>query len=80
MTGRKSVVLDARVLTASYLPNKMVHREGEMQIGDLYDKYQGKVDDSKSRRTLLRYLKKMDSYDILESEGATSSTTYKLAE
>lgn len=54
--------------------------EGEMQIGELYDIYQEKVENSKSRRTLLRYLKKMESYDIIETQGMTSSATYRVPE
>jgi len=54
--------------------------DGEMQIGDLYGRYCESVEDEKSRRTLLRYLKKMVNYDILESEGATSSRSYRIAE
>ncbi|MFB6100713.1 MAG: Cdc6/Cdc18 family protein [Candidatus Nanohalobium sp.] len=58
----------------------ILQEEGEMQIGELYDRYQEEVDDPKSRRTLLRYLKKMVNYDILEMQGSTSSATYKLAD
>jgi orc1/cdc6 family replication initiation protein len=59
---------------------KILQEEGEMQIGELYDKYGEKVGDEKSRRTLLRYLKKMVNYDILEMKGSTSSATYRIAE
>jgi hypothetical protein len=51
-----------------------------MGIGQLYDKYQEKIEEPKSRRQLLRYLKKMVSYNLLESEGEKSSTTYKITE
>jgi orc1/cdc6 family replication initiation protein len=59
---------------------KILQEEGEMQIGSLYDKYQEAVEEDKSRRTLLRYLKKMVNYDILEMEGSTSSASYRIAE
>lgn len=59
---------------------KILQEEGKMQIGELYDKYEKKIEDEKSRRTLLRYLKKMANYDILEMKGSTSSATYKLVE
>lgn len=59
---------------------KILQEEGPMQIGELYDKYENDVDDSKSRRQLLRYLKKMVSYKLLETEGSKSSTIYKLTD
>ncbi|WP_414837412.1 Cdc6/Cdc18 family protein [Candidatus Nanosalina sp. VS9-1] len=59
---------------------KLLQENGPMQIGELYDKYEDDVNDSKSRRQLLRYLKKMVSYNILETEGSKSSTTYSIAE
>jgi cell division control protein 6 len=59
---------------------KILQENGEMGIGQLYDKYQEKIEEPKSRRQLLRYLKKMVSYNLLESEGEKSSTTYKITE
>jgi len=59
---------------------KILQEQGSMQIGQIYDIYTDRVEDSKSRRQLLRYLKKMESYDILETEGSKSSTTYSLAD
>lgn len=59
---------------------KILQENGEMGIGQLYDKYEEDIDNSKSRRQLLRYLKKMVNYNLLESEGEKSSTTYRLAE
>jgi orc1/cdc6 family replication initiation protein len=59
---------------------KILQENGEMGIGQLYDKYQEKIEGPKSRRQLLRYLKKMVSYNLLESEGKKSSTTYKITQ
>jgi orc1/cdc6 family replication initiation protein len=59
---------------------QLLGEHGEMQIGELYEKYGEEVDDPKTRRTLLRYLNKMESYDIIESRGSTSSTRYRLSE
>ena len=59
---------------------KILQENGEMGIGQLYDNYQEKIEEPKSRRQLLRYLKKMASYNLLESEGEKSSTTYKITE
>jgi cell division control protein 6 len=59
---------------------KIVEEEGDIQIGDLYERYQENVEDPKSRRTLLRYLKKMLNYDILEKKGSTSSARYMVSE
>jgi orc1/cdc6 family replication initiation protein len=59
---------------------KILQENGEMGIGQLYDKYKEKIEEPKSRRQLLRYLKKMVSYNLLESEGKKSSTTYKITE
>lgn len=59
---------------------EIVEKEGDIQIGDLYERYQENVEDPKSRRTLLRYLKKMLNYDILEKKGSTSSARYMVSE
>lgn len=59
---------------------KILQENGPMQIGEVYQKYTDDVEDSKSRRQLLRYLKKMVNYDILETEGSKSSTEYKVSE
>ncbi len=59
---------------------KILQENGELGIGQLYDKYQEKIEEPKSRRQLLRYLKKMGSYNLLKSEGEKSSTTYKITE
>ncbi len=58
----------------------IIEEEDEIQIGDLYDRYRESVDDPKSRRTMLRYLKKMVNYDILEKKGSTSSARYMVSE
>ena len=58
----------------------ILQENGEMQISELYDIYIEKVEDNKSRRQLLRYLKKMVNYDILETDGTGSSTSYRIPE
>lgn len=51
MTGKETIIEDARVLTADYLPNKLVHREGER--GEIARNLKPVLEDEKPRNMLL---------------------------
>jgi orc1/cdc6 family replication initiation protein len=51
--------------------------DGEMKPRNLYDSYRDEVDDPKGERMLRKYLKKMDHYNLVESEGSGRWTTYR---
>jgi hypothetical protein len=49
-------------------------------MGQLFDTYRTEMDDPRSRRTLRRYIRKMEAYGIVEAEGEKSARTYSLAD
>ena len=59
---------------------KVLQERGELQMGELYEKYRTQVEDAKSKRTLRRYLNKMEAYEVVESEGDKSAKTYFLTQ
>lgn len=47
----------------------IIDEEGSIAPGELYEKYEEEVEDSKVKRTLRKYLEKMKHYNLIESEG-----------
>lgn len=58
---------------------KAIEEEGEMSMGDLYESYRTRVDDPRTKRTLRRYMNKMEAYNVIESSGEKSGKTYSLS-
>jgi Cdc6-like AAA superfamily ATPase len=58
----------------------IVEEEGEIKPSELYEKYRDEVDNPKVDRTLRKYLKKMDHYKLIESEGEGRWRTYRIQE
>jgi Cdc6-like AAA superfamily ATPase len=58
----------------------LVREAGEVDPGTLYDRYESRVDDPKSRRTLRNYLAKMAHYDLVERDGETRGRVYRHVE
>jgi cell division control protein 6 len=56
----------------------ILQEEGSMQMSDLYEAYQEEVDEPKTRRTLRRYLNKMEAYELIEAKGEKSGKVYSL--
>ncbi len=54
--------------------------DSPMGMGQLFDTYRTEMDDPRSRRTLRRYIRKMEAYGIVEAEGEKSARTYSLAD
>ncbi|MFC5972166.1 Cdc6/Cdc18 family protein [Halomarina salina] len=51
---------------------------GRQQAGELYARYEERVDDPMTRRTVRNYLQKMIQYDLVASEGENRARTYRL--
>jgi orc1/cdc6 family replication initiation protein len=58
----------------------IIEEEGEVKPGELYDTYEEEVDDPKVKRTLRKYLSKMDHYRLIKSEGEGRWRTYTIQE
>lgn len=49
---------------------------GPLGMGDLEERYAGRVESPKSRKTLQRYLEKLEQYNLVEIEGEKRGRTY----
>ncbi len=58
----------------------IIQDEGEIQPGELYERYSEEIDDPKVERTLRKYLNKMDHYRLIETEGEGRWRKYTLPE
>lgn len=47
----------------------IINEEGEIEPGELYERYRDEADDPRSDRMLRKYLNKMVHYNLIESEG-----------
>ena len=56
----------------------ILKQKGELTSGKLFKKYREKVDEGPTDRTLRRYMKKMESYGLIESKGSTRDRKYLL--
>lgn len=59
---------------------EILEEEGEMKMSGLYQRYCEEMNENKSKRTIRRYMNKMEAYEVIESEGAKKSTRYSVAE
>lgn len=48
---------------------EIIEEEDEIKPGELYERYEEEVEEPKVKRTLRKYLSKMDHYRLIESEG-----------
>jgi Cdc6-like AAA superfamily ATPase len=55
----------------------IIHEEGQVDPPVLYQKYQNRVDDPKTQRTVRNYLAKLAHYNLIEADGNTKSRTYR---
>jgi len=53
---------------------------GEIAPGDLYERYAARVEEPKSRRTVRKYLSKMDQYNLIDAHGEKRGRTYEVVE
>ncbi len=59
---------------------EIVGEAGEIAPGELYESYQGRVDEPKSKRTVRKYMSKMDQYNLIRSLGEKRGRTYEIVE
>lgn len=53
---------------------------GKMPPGEIYERYRERVDDPNSNRTIRSYLKKLEHYDLIVSQGSTRDRRYRVVE
>lgn len=58
----------------------IIEEEGEISPSELYEEYREEIDEPKVERTLRKYLKKMDHYRLIESEGDGRWRKYRIQE
>lgn len=57
-----------------------IEAAGEIAPGELYERYEDRVEAPKSRRTLRNYLAKMEHYNLVASAGEKRGRTYRHVE
>lgn len=55
---------------------EIIEATGKIGGGDLYERYQEKVTDPKTRRTMRNYLAKLEQYNLIEAHGNTKARMY----
>jgi len=58
----------------------IIEDEGEIKPGKLYEQYEEEIENPKVKRTLRKYLSKMDHYRLIESEGEGRWRKYMIQE
>jgi orc1/cdc6 family replication initiation protein len=56
----------------------ILKEEGELGSGKLFERYREEVEEGPTDRTLRRYMKKMESYGLVEKKGSTRDRVYRL--
>lgn len=56
---------------------EILHKQGELDPGALYEAYRDRVDEPKSNRTVRNYLTKMAHYRLIHAEGENRARTYR---
>lgn len=59
---------------------EIIDEHTEIAPGTLYDEYERRADDPKSRRMVRNYLSKMEQYDVIEAEGEKRGRLYRISE
>ncbi|WEL19049.1 Cdc6/Cdc18 family protein [Candidatus Nanohalococcus occultus] len=59
---------------------EILEENGRMKMGNIYQSYCEQIDDNKSKRTIRRYMNKMEAYEVIDSEGAKKAKRYALAD
>jgi Cdc6-like AAA superfamily ATPase len=58
----------------------ILHENGPLSPGAIYDQYTDAVDDPRTQRTVRNYLSKMTQYNLLESEGSSRDRRYAVGD
>ncbi len=59
---------------------QVIKEEDEVSSSELYERYEEEVEDPKVKRTLRKYLNKMDHYRLIETEGEGRWRKYRIQE
>lgn len=59
---------------------EIVFESGPLSPGEIYEQYDERMADSRSRRTVRKYVRKLDQYDLLAATGAAQSREYRVLE
>lgn len=59
---------------------QIIDEHTEIAPGTLYEEYEQRADDPKSRRMVRNYLSKMEHYDVIEAEGEKRGRVYRISE
>lgn len=59
---------------------QILREEGESMPKEIYAQYTGRVDDPKSKRTVRKYLRKLEQYNLVASDGSGPSRSYDVIE
>ncbi|WP_336345967.1 Cdc6/Cdc18 family protein [Halalkalicoccus ordinarius] len=59
---------------------EIIEEHGETTPGTLYEAYEQRCDDPKSRRSVRNYLGKMEHYHLIDAEGEKRARVYRLSE
>jgi Cdc6-like AAA superfamily ATPase len=55
----------------------IISETDEITLGDLYDQYQNRVKDPKTRRMVRNYLSELEHYNLISGKGATKGRKYR---
>lgn len=69
-----------RLRREEYIIYNIVREKGEAQMGSIYRTYEERVGEPKSQRSVRKWLRKMTTYNLLESEGQTADRVYRYVE
>lgn len=56
---------------------EIITEAGEVKPGDLYDRYDERVDEPKTKRTVRNHLSKMCQYNLIRADGEKRARTYR---
>jgi cell division control protein 6 len=56
---------------------EIIEDAGEVSPGDLYEQYTARMEEPKSKRTVRKYLVKLDQYNLVQSVGEKRGRTYR---
>ncbi len=66
-----------RLSTNQRILLEIVRESGEIAAGELYDEYEQRVGNPKSKPTRRRYLQSLERYELVEQFGRTRGTCYR---
>jgi Cdc6-like AAA superfamily ATPase len=59
---------------------EVLREAGELMPKEIVPRYAARVEDPRSKRTVRKYLRKLEQYNLIESAGESPSRVYRLTE